>query len=270
MHRPAASNLHQARPLRVGLILPETEHQMDGGSARWRDLHEMAQLGEAIGVDSLWITDHLIHRPPDKAAYGMWECWSLIAALAVVPNFFVREPAGQTVTEAELRMLIDIGAEEGSVSEEEADLLDRVFHFHDRRVNEIMIPRPEIVWLEDEDTLRDALDTFGESPRIASCGASEIDRPAIGSPLPMAAKYRLSQPSVTDLLPGAAFSMKSCASKCERDGSVLPARWMASSSPVSYIPFIWVHSGKRPKPWVSPPLSCSSVPAGTAMSGRTA
>jgi putative hemolysin len=89
----------------------------------------------------------------------------LIVALAVIPNLFVGKADTQTVTEAELRMLIDIGAEEGSVSEEEADLLDRVFHFHDRRVNEIMIPRPEIVWLEEEDTLKDLLATFGESPR---------------------------------------------------------------------------------------------------------
>jgi CBS domain containing-hemolysin-like protein len=90
----------------------------------------------------------------------------IIAALAVFPNIFVRGKGDtQTVTEAELRMLIDIGAEEGSVSEEEADLLDRVFHFHDRRVNEIMVPRPEIVWLEQEDTLADMFGTYSESPR---------------------------------------------------------------------------------------------------------
>lgn len=70
------------RPLKVGLILPETERQMNGGTARWRDLHEMALLGEAIGADSLWITDHLIHRVPGEEPRGMWECWSLIAALA--------------------------------------------------------------------------------------------------------------------------------------------------------------------------------------------
>ncbi len=74
----------RARPLKVGLILPETERQMNGGSARWRDLHEMAQLGEQIGADSLWITDHLIHRVPGEEPRGMWECWSLISALAAV------------------------------------------------------------------------------------------------------------------------------------------------------------------------------------------
>jgi alkanesulfonate monooxygenase SsuD/methylene tetrahydromethanopterin reductase-like flavin-dependent oxidoreductase (luciferase family) len=74
----------RARPLKVGLILPETERQMNGGSARWSDLRQMAKLGEEIGADSLWITDHLIHREPGEEPRGMWECWSLIAALAAV------------------------------------------------------------------------------------------------------------------------------------------------------------------------------------------
>src|SRR3712207_5459950 len=72
------------RPLKVGLILPETERQMNGGSARWSDLREMAHLGEQIGADSLWITDHLIHRVPGEEPRGMWECWSLISALAAI------------------------------------------------------------------------------------------------------------------------------------------------------------------------------------------
>ena len=76
--------LNRARPLKVGLILPETERQMDGGSARWADLREMAALGEQIGADSLWVTDHLIHRDPGEEPRGTWECWSLISALAAV------------------------------------------------------------------------------------------------------------------------------------------------------------------------------------------
>jgi alkanesulfonate monooxygenase SsuD/methylene tetrahydromethanopterin reductase-like flavin-dependent oxidoreductase (luciferase family) len=70
--------------MKVGLILPETERQMNGGSARWSDLAEMARLGEEIGADSLWFTDHLIHRNPGEEPQGMWECWSLISALAAV------------------------------------------------------------------------------------------------------------------------------------------------------------------------------------------
>ena len=88
----------------------------------------------------------------------------LISALAIIPNLFSRGGVGHTVTEAELRMMIDIGAEEGSVGEDEAELLDRVFHFHDRRVNEIMIPRTEVVWLERDETVSEFYATFGESP----------------------------------------------------------------------------------------------------------
>jgi probable F420-dependent oxidoreductase len=73
----------QGRPLKIGLLLPETEGQMNGVTARWSDLRAMARAAEAVGFDSIWVTDHLIHR--DRAQeVGPWECWSLISALAAV------------------------------------------------------------------------------------------------------------------------------------------------------------------------------------------
>jgi len=74
-----------ARPLKVGLLLPETEGQMNGQTARWSDLLAMTQAAERVGFDSVWVTDHLIHRTEDGVR-GPWECWSLIAALAAVTN----------------------------------------------------------------------------------------------------------------------------------------------------------------------------------------
>jgi putative hemolysin len=88
----------------------------------------------------------------------------LISALAIIPNLFGRSGVSHTVTEAELRMLIDIGAEEGAVGPGEAEMLDRVFHFHDRRVNEIMIPRPDVVWLERAETVREFYEAFDAAP----------------------------------------------------------------------------------------------------------
>lgn len=79
-----ASGTTRARPLKVGLILPDSERQMNGDSPRWSDLREMARLGEQIGADSLWVTDHLIYRDPGEAPRGPWECWSLTTALAAV------------------------------------------------------------------------------------------------------------------------------------------------------------------------------------------
>ena len=73
------------RPLKVGLLLPETEGQMNGATARWSDLLAMTQAAEAIGFDSVWVTDHLIQRGPEGER-GMWECWSLISAIAAITS----------------------------------------------------------------------------------------------------------------------------------------------------------------------------------------
>ena len=61
------------------------------------------------------------------------------------------------VTEGELRMLINIGESEGSVDSTEAALLQRVFSFGDRQIQEIVTPRPEIVWIEKGCTLGEFL-----------------------------------------------------------------------------------------------------------------
>jgi putative hemolysin len=94
----------------------------------------------------------------------------LVIPLAAAPSFVSRlvfgerAKTGHTVSEAELRMLIDIGAEEGAVEEVEAELLERVFHFGDRRVNEVMIPRTEIVWLARGTAVRDFYPVYLEHP----------------------------------------------------------------------------------------------------------
>lgn len=82
----AGSGTERARPLKVGLLLPDHERQFDGKTARWTDTRDMALIGEAIGVDSIWVTDHLIHRAPDTEPRGAWECMSQLAALAAIIN----------------------------------------------------------------------------------------------------------------------------------------------------------------------------------------
>lgn len=68
------------------------------------------------------------------------------------------------VSEAELRMLIGLSAESGSVAAAEAELLDRVFHFGDRQVHEVLVPRTEAVWLPKGTTVRDFYQVFAEKP----------------------------------------------------------------------------------------------------------
>jgi alkanesulfonate monooxygenase SsuD/methylene tetrahydromethanopterin reductase-like flavin-dependent oxidoreductase (luciferase family) len=72
-----------ARPLKVGLALPQFEHSMDGATPRWADICAIAQRAEAIGCDSVWIVDHFLFQfGGEPRPTGIWECWSLLAALA--------------------------------------------------------------------------------------------------------------------------------------------------------------------------------------------
>src|SRR5215203_1266091 len=74
------------RLVKVGLMLPQIEDRMVGKTARWPDLAAMAQRAEALGFDSLWTIDHLLfnERVQPGRRKGLWECWSLLAALAAI------------------------------------------------------------------------------------------------------------------------------------------------------------------------------------------
>ncbi|OPY52677.1 MAG: hypothetical protein A4E49_01782 [Methanosaeta sp. PtaU1.Bin112] len=64
----------------------------------------------------------------------------------------VRAQAEPAVTEEEIRILIDQGATAGVIEEEEQEIMERVFSLGDRRVNSIMTPRGDIVWLDVNDS----------------------------------------------------------------------------------------------------------------------
>jgi alkanesulfonate monooxygenase SsuD/methylene tetrahydromethanopterin reductase-like flavin-dependent oxidoreductase (luciferase family) len=59
--------------------LPEVERVVP-----WSELAEMARRIEALGLDSIWVGDHLLYRLPDGTTRGPWECWTTLAALAAV------------------------------------------------------------------------------------------------------------------------------------------------------------------------------------------
>ncbi len=61
------------------------------------------------------------------------------------------------VTEEEIRTMISAGSEAGTVEPVEAEMLEKVFRFGDRQVQEIMTPRTEIVWVEKDTTLEEFL-----------------------------------------------------------------------------------------------------------------
>ena len=66
------------------------------------------------------------------------------------------------IGEEEIRTMIAAGAQTGTMEAGEAALLEKVFRFGDRQMREIMTPRPEIVWIEQGDSLQEFLDIYTE------------------------------------------------------------------------------------------------------------
>ena len=70
------------RPLKIGIMLPESEREMAGDTAGWADFLAMARTTEALGFDSLWFADHLLMQVEGYEPQGAWECWSMLSAFA--------------------------------------------------------------------------------------------------------------------------------------------------------------------------------------------
>ncbi|MBD2508897.1 MULTISPECIES: hemolysin family protein [unclassified Nostoc] len=67
------------------------------------------------------------------------------------------------VTEEEIKILIEQGTEAGTFEEAEQDMVERVFRLGDRPVSYLMTPRPDIVWLDLEDTAEENRQKMVES-----------------------------------------------------------------------------------------------------------
>ena len=92
------------------------------------------------------------------AAVFMWIADKLARLVGAAPSEKV------LTTEAEIRTAVSMGVEEGTLEEAEADLVESVFRFGDRRVGEVMTPRPSVTWVEKGASLRDFLSIYAQTP----------------------------------------------------------------------------------------------------------
>ena len=105
-------------------------------------------------------------RPIEVASYIFTPA---VLALSSIASRFSKlaggEPVARSLVSAEeIRTMISVGHKEGTVEKDEAEMLHKVFDFGDRPVHEVMVPRPEVISIEQGSTVADFLALYAESP----------------------------------------------------------------------------------------------------------
>lgn len=76
--------------------------------------------------------------------------------------FGVNENEEETVTEEEIRMMVDVGEEKGTIEEEEKELINNIFEFNDKTVAEVMIHRKDVFAVDVNADIYEKLDSIDE------------------------------------------------------------------------------------------------------------
>jgi len=82
----------------------------------------------------------------------------------VSPTFGIgKDTAEPTVTEDEIKEWIDVGKEDGTIEQDEQDMLYSVLEFGDTTAREIMTPRVNVILIEDTISFEEAIRIFNET-----------------------------------------------------------------------------------------------------------
>lgn len=142
------------------------------------DVFQDAGVGIATGVMTLLI---LVFGEviPKNVAAAHAESWAMVIAPLIRVVSFVLTPLVflltklsdfvvkfskkyededvPTITEDEFKLLVDVGQEEGVFDESESEMINSIMEFDEIVVKEIMVPRIDIVGLDGEDNVNEAL-----------------------------------------------------------------------------------------------------------------
>ena len=81
--------------------------------------------------------------------------------------FGVGDTDEQTVTEEEIRMMVDVGQEKGNINIEEKKMINNVFEFNDRIASEIMVHRTNMVAVDINMTISEVVEKMAADKRYS-------------------------------------------------------------------------------------------------------
>jgi len=68
--------------MKIGLMIFLANERENNSKRPYETIRLIAQQAETDGFDSIWLPDHFLYRYPDQPTRGIWECWTMLAALA--------------------------------------------------------------------------------------------------------------------------------------------------------------------------------------------
>ena len=102
--------------------------------------------------------------------------WAFTMVPKVISKTFLKSTIEENpvITTGELRNLIDLGEEEGTVESSQGEMLENVFRFGEMQIKDIMTPRPEIIWVDKNTTIKSFLKIYKKTPhtRFPVCDGS--------------------------------------------------------------------------------------------------
>ena len=68
--------------MKIGVLLFTANDRRSNAPRSYVDIRAAARRLETDGFDSIWIADHMLYRNPGQPTRGIWECWTILSALA--------------------------------------------------------------------------------------------------------------------------------------------------------------------------------------------
>jgi probable F420-dependent oxidoreductase len=68
--------------VKIGLMVFLANERQTYAKRSYEAIRSVALQAEKDGFDSIWLADHLLYRTPGEPTRGIWECWTILAALA--------------------------------------------------------------------------------------------------------------------------------------------------------------------------------------------
>lgn len=96
----------------------------------------------------------------------VWVIWPLLAILEFgisVLHLTEEEPSEPVAEQQAIEAFVDAATEEGIIEQDEARLIEQVVEFGDKRVRDVMTPRPDIVAIRADATVEDLRDLVVET-----------------------------------------------------------------------------------------------------------